>query len=272
MANIYDRIFKENIDELLPHLLREILGWEVPKLEDLKDKLQVTLEREVDIFKKVIHDDHPEKDHGLHCEIQGQDMDMRARELLYYGMFHHRYKLPLRQIVIYIGEEPAHHIMNNILELEGIRLEFTVIDLHSIPKDVFLQSNKPECVLLALLADYGQDKPEKVVRQILHNLTNLVGNKTTLRKYQKQLLVLSRLRNLTAITTNIINTMPIHFDIETDVLYREGTEKGVEKGTEKAISVANMLLKGHSISEIVAKLNVTIAYVQNIALKMELPI
>ena len=66
--------------------------------------------------------------------------------------------------------------------------------------------------------------------------------------------------------------MPIHFDIETDVLYREGTEKGVEKGTEKAISVANMLLKGHSISEIVAKLNVTIAYVQNIALKMELPI
>ena len=62
--------------------------------------------------------------------------------------------------------------------------------------------------------------------------------------------------------------MPIHFDIETDVLYREG----FEKGTEQAISVINMLLKGHSTGEIVAKLNVTVAYVENISLKIELPI
>lgn len=48
-------------------------------------------------------------------------------------------------------------------------------------------------------------------------------------KYQRQLLVLSRLRKLSGITQKVIDNMPIHIEIETDDLYLVGIEKGVLK-------------------------------------------
>jgi flagellar biosynthesis/type III secretory pathway protein FliH len=72
-----------------------------------------------------------------------------------------------------------------------------------------------------------------VVRQILEHLVKLIGRVPRLKKYQKQLHVLSRLRKLTVITKNAIDAMPIHYDIETDELYLEGIEKGIEKGREE---------------------------------------
>ena len=65
MPNDFDRILKENFEALLLHLLRKVLGLELPRLEDLKDKIQVTVEREMDNLKKVVHPDSA-KDYGLH--------------------------------------------------------------------------------------------------------------------------------------------------------------------------------------------------------------
>ncbi len=55
--------------------------------------------------------------------------------------------------------------------------------------------------MLALLANFGKEKPEAVVRQILHNIGQLSESKNAFLKYQEQLLVLSRLRDLTDTTT-----------------------------------------------------------------------
>jgi hypothetical protein len=93
MPNDYGKIIKENFDPLLSHLLRKVLGLELPKLIDLKDKIQVTLEREMDSLKKVVHDD-PALNFGLHWEIQTNDEDTRARNLLYYGLFFQNHKMP----------------------------------------------------------------------------------------------------------------------------------------------------------------------------------
>jgi hypothetical protein len=54
MANKYDRILKENIKSLVPFLVKHILGLNVVELQEMKDKLQVTLEREADFVQKVI--------------------------------------------------------------------------------------------------------------------------------------------------------------------------------------------------------------------------
>ena len=97
---------------------------------------------------------------------------------------------------ISLTNEPARKILNDTLDLEDIRLKFTVVDLKTIPKDVFLHSDKPETVILAILSDFGSDKPELVVRQILQHLLQLIGRVPRLKKYQKQLHVLSRLRKL----------------------------------------------------------------------------
>ena len=81
-------------------------------------------------------------------------------------------------------------------------------------------------MILAILSDFGGDQPETVIRQILDNLLKLIGRVDRLKKYQKQLHVLSRLRKLSDTTKKAISTMPIHYNIETDELYLEGIDKG----------------------------------------------
>jgi hypothetical protein len=274
MANKYDKIIKENFEELLPSLFRVALNLDLPRLVDLKDRFQVTLEREMDNLKKVVHDD-PSKDFGLHWEIQAIDEDMRARNFFYYGLFYQDQKIPLMQIVVYIGERPAKHILNNQLSMMGVEYNFLVIDLKRIPKDVFLQSDTPEAVLLAILADFGADKPEKVIRQILQKVQKLIGRIPRLEKYQRQLQVLSRLRKLEMPVKKEIERMPIHYEIETDGLYLEGVEKGVEIGVEIGVEknkfdiVSSMLLqKKYSIEDIMVTLKVTEAYVRKVALEI----
>ena len=274
MPNDFDRILKENFEALLPHLLRKVLGLELPGLEDLKDKIQVTVEREMDNLKKVVHSD-PAMDYGLHWEIQTADEDMRRRNLLYYALFLEKYNLPLKQIVIYVGSTTPKKILQNVLETEGLRLEFQVVSLREIPKDVFLQSEVPEEVVLAILCDFGAEQPEQVIRQILQHLLKLIGRVPRLKKYQNQLQTLSRLRKLEVQTKQEILTMPIHYEIETDGLYLEGIEKGIEKGREegreigatKTIrkSIIRMLRMGQlSKKEIALILDVEIAYVNEI--------
>ncbi|MDX2070153.1 MAG: hypothetical protein SFV55_17120 [Haliscomenobacter sp.] len=170
MANNYDRIFKENIESLLLPLLNKLLGLKPPKLAPIDAKMQVTQEAEMDHIRRVVHDD-PEQDYGLQIEFHITDEDLRKRNLLHYALFHHITGLPLRQIVIYGGTlANPNHIHQNQLTLSGLDLQYEVIVLKQIPKEQFLHSEIPEEVVLAILCDFGDDDPAKVVRDILYNL------------------------------------------------------------------------------------------------------
>lgn len=234
VPNDYDKILRENLDALLPFIARKLLGLDLSRTEMLKDKIQVTLEREGDYFKKVLHD-NPSDDYGLHWEFQSTDEDMRGRNLLYYGLFFQKYKIPLRQIVVYLGNETPRFIQQNTLEIRGLHLNFEVIHLREVPKETFLNSDVPEEIVLAILCDFGTDRPEHVIRMILQHLMKIVGRIPRLQRYQRQLHVLSRLRKLHPISLKEIKAMPIHYDIETDELYLAGREKGREEGLEKGV-------------------------------------
>ena len=234
MPNDYDKILRENLEVLLPFIARKLLGLDLSRTETLKDKIQVTLEREGDYFKKVLHD-NPSLDYGLHWEFQSSDEDMRWRNLLYYALFFQKYRIPLKQIVVYLGNDTPKLIQQNVLEIIGLRLEFQVINLREVPKEAFINSEVPEEVILAVLCDFGTDHPEKVIRIILQNLMKIVGRIPRLRRYQRQLHVLSRLRKLHPISLKEIKAMPIHYDVESDELYLAGIEKGIEKGIELGV-------------------------------------
>jgi len=240
----------------------------------LKDKIQVTIEREMDNLKKVVHED-PSLDFGLHWEVQTNDEDMRARNLLYYALFYQKFHLPLKQIVIYVGNKKPKPILNSLLEIEGLRLEFAVVDLKSIPKDLFLSSETPEEVILAILADFGQEKPEIVIRQILNHLLQLIGRVPRLKKYQNQLQVLSRLRKLEIPAQKEIEAMPIHYDIKTDGLYLQGIEKGIEKGISdhRRETIVRMLKANkYKMEEITLIAGVNEQFVRTIALELNISI
>lgn len=272
MPNDYDKILKENLDALLPFITRKLLGLDLSRTETLKDKIQATLEREGDSFKKVLHDD-PSLDYGLHWEFQSNDEDMRGRNLLYYGLFYQKYKIPLRQIVVFLGNETPKMLRQNILEIKGLRLEFEVIHLREIPKETFLNSDVPEEVVLAILCDFGTDRPEQVIRMILNNLTKIMGRTPRLQRYQRQLHVLSRLRKLHPISLKEIQAMPIHYDIETDELYLAGLEKGMEKGMElnQHETVVRLIKAGKFTDEEIAEFTgITVEYVQQVRMEMNL--
>lgn len=232
MANNYDRIFKENIDSILLTLLKKLVGLDPPKLAPVDAKLQVTQEAEMDHIRRVVHDDDPKQDYGLQIEFHIKDEDLRKRNLLHYALFHHITGLPLRQIVIYGGMGTPLHIQQDQLALSGLDLKFQVIVLKQVPKEVFINSNVPEEVILAILCDFGEDQPQQVVQQILQHLNKILRQSNRIKKYQKQLLTLSRLRKMELIVKTEVEAMTIHYDIETDGLYLQGKEEGIERGIE----------------------------------------
>jgi hypothetical protein len=53
MPNQFDRIFKENIEALF-HFFAAREGVKIEKSEEIKDKIQATVEREADFVRKII--------------------------------------------------------------------------------------------------------------------------------------------------------------------------------------------------------------------------
>jgi hypothetical protein len=185
----------------------------------------------MDAVRRVVHED-PQLDFGLQIEFHAKNEDLRKRNFLHYAMFHHKTGLPLRQIVIYVGRDKATLIRKNRLKLIGHRSRFEVIVIREIPSEHFLNSDTPEVILFAILGNYGAYSTDEVVMQILNRLKKLMGGKNQLRKFQKQLLTLARLRSAELIVKTQIKAMSFDYDVKSDGLYLEGREEGREEGIE----------------------------------------
>ena len=52
-VNQYDKIFKENIEAVIPSLIEKVLGITAVEQEELPDDVQHTKERKPDVLKKI---------------------------------------------------------------------------------------------------------------------------------------------------------------------------------------------------------------------------
>src|SRR5580693_8423044 len=102
-VNQYDKILRENLEAALPGLIRNLLGSHAVHTEELPDDIQHTKERKPDVLKKVTDKDG--RTFVLHIEFQAKDEpEMVFRMAEYYIMLLRRYKLPVEQHVIYVGD------------------------------------------------------------------------------------------------------------------------------------------------------------------------
>jgi hypothetical protein len=228
-GNAFDKILKEIIEKVFKPLVQQRLGVKIKKSTPLKEKMQTTVEREMDFFYEI----EPEEGNPfvLHLEFEsGDPAEMVYRVGEYHGMSLRRKKLPIRHIVIYLGSETP--TMRTTLKPEEVYTGFDLLNVRALDTEKLLSSQIPEEVLMAVLANYKPEETETVLRKIVANLKKLVKNKRVLKKYINQLMMLSRLRKIEALTIKITEEMPIHIDYETDTLYLKGTEKGIEIGTE----------------------------------------
>ncbi len=274
-GNKYDKIFKENLRELTPALLKVVLKMEGYRLEPLPQiKLQTTIEKEPD-FLQIIFDKESPNGRLLHIEFEGQDekiTDWRMEE--YAGIEGKVYQKKVEQHLIYLGEGRPKNIKGEIPH-KFYTFRFKVHFISELSFKEFLYGETPHEVIFAILADPVGFSVEEVIIFILERLVQLTGKNIAIRKFIKQLIMLSRKRNLQDQTIKKAKIMVGYKDIEDDVVYHIGLEKGIEKGEEIGkeetgiLAIRNMAKKGYGFDNIVEILEAKPSYVKKILKQIE---
>ena len=246
MANHYDKILKENIEEILTPLAEKLLNISLANAKELPDAIQITLEREPDILKMI--DDK----YILQIEFQSTDETrMVDRMHLYHAFLWSKYHLPVKQYVIYIGEKSKLSMTDNLI-LENLNFRYQLINIQDFNYELFLNSDKVEEVMMAILGNFHGVKSSQAIEQILAKIHDLIPQPLHFGKYAKQLEVLSNLRNLQSLIIKHLEAMPIVYNLETDYRYQQGRGKGIEEGIEKGIEEG--IEKGIEKGEIIQKI------------------
>jgi hypothetical protein len=131
-GNAYDKIFRENVERIFRPLVEKRLGVTIAKATPLKEKMQTTVELEMDFFYEILTDTGER--FILHLEFEsGINYNMVYRVGEYHGMALRRYKLEIRHIVVYLGEDPPP--MRTELKPEEIYRGFDLLNVHDLALD-----------------------------------------------------------------------------------------------------------------------------------------
>jgi predicted transposase YdaD len=264
MTSEYDKIIKENIEEVFLPLAEKYLGISIISFRKLPGKIQSTIEREPDFIRIVRTKEDDE--FILQMEFQTADQkDMIYRMVEYHALLLKKYKYPVKQFVVYLGQTIPK--MRTSLNEEEVMTGFGLINLYALDHEQLLHSQVPEEIILAILGKYDVDV-EKLIENIIQRLKEVSNSEIALQKYIRQLGILSRLRNLEEVVTKKSKEMPITYDYTKDYLYNEGIKEGEKKGEKKGIEegkkamIMEMLKdKTMSIEKIATFAQVSVQYV-----------
>jgi len=233
---MFDKVMRENMEEVLPDMVKDVLHLHLVNSEEIPDDLQHTKERKPDLLKKVT--DAYGQVYILQVEYQrSDDGNMAARMAEYYIMLHRQYKLPINQHVIYIGAGSP--TMSTTIITKDLKFRYKLTALSAVNHEVFLGSEKIEQRMLAILGKVPDENLERVLEQLLLDIESLDVGELTIGKYLTQLRVLLELRNF---RKEILNNMALVgkiFEEEKDILYLRGEYKGEHK---KALEIARQML------------------------------
>jgi hypothetical protein len=236
--------------------MNSVLGFKVQKAEIIKEKLQQTKEKEADALR-IITDPNGQK-FILHLEFQVDDYGKMAYRMAdYWVLLKSKYHLPVRQFIIFIGKgEPK---MKTVLSEDGNYFQFNLINITQFDYLRFLNSNNPEEIILAVLSDFGKEKPEIALNNIIQKLSETKTDQTLFKKHLRQLRVLSKLRKLDITFDIMIQNMAKYMDAENDYLVIDAKRQFVERLLAKST---------HTLAEIADFASVTIDFVINIQQKI----
>jgi hypothetical protein len=221
----YDKIFKENIEAVISSIMQNVLKITAISMEELPDDIQHTKERKPDTLKKITDDKG--NIFVLQIEFQVKDEpEMIYRMGEYYFMLERKYKMPVKQFVIFLGTNKP--TMPTNLNREMLKFKFPIVALSELDYHIFLNSNKPEEIVLSILANFEGEKPENALRQIISRIKETTKGEFSLNRHFNQLRVLAQLRNLELNLKNAMDSIAEYIKEERDVLFLRGLDKGKE--------------------------------------------
>jgi len=254
-SKLYDKIVKENMREILPVIIKEILGIDIVVKEDLPESLQHTKEKVPDQLSKVT--DRTGKTYILHIEWQSKDdSSMDNRMLSYRVMLRRKYKLPVKQYVIFLVKVESD--MPYIIDEENLKFQYHLIALQQYNYRIFLNSSLPEQKLMAIFGNFENEAPVEIIKKILQGIAKEADGELNAERYRAQLRALIQLRKLTKEFKIAMGTIT-KFKVEKDPFFQDGKKIGIKEGKakgrhEEALDIALEMKKDKFSLEIIAKL------------------
>jgi hypothetical protein len=173
---------------------------------------------------------------------------MVYRMVEYRVMLQRKHKLPVKQYVLFVGK--GRLTMLSSIDEEDFKFRYNIVSPQQIDYKKFLQSKWPEEKILAILANFGEDDPKKVIEAIMDGVIVTAEGEETENKYLTQLRVLLQLRNLDKKYTEMISVASF-FKEEKDFLYIRGEANGEKKNKkETALKMKERGLESSLISDI----------------------
>ena len=235
------------------------------KIEELGTELQRTREKKTDFLRKIEYE-NPEESFVLHAEAQSKDDPrMLFRMAEYFGMLFNKYQMPVYQLVFYFGEGISK--MKNVYTFGNNTYTYELISIQEFSYKEFINSDKPEELILAILSDF-EDKSKEEIAKMIFSRAKLIINETNLMgKFVNQIEILSKLRKLDGFIQHFTsNLMALDLKLEDTLTFKQGKAEGEKKNRDKMILA--MLKKGkYSHEEIAEIAEVSVEYVQDL-LKM----
>ena len=211
----------------MPALIEKILGIHAVISEEIPDDLQRTKERKPDALKRIT--DQTGNTFILHLEFQvANDPKMVHRMHTYCAMLLERYEIPIRQYVFYLGSRPP--VMATDLTMGNLSFRYNLIGFQQLDYRLFLSSDVPEEILLAVLANFQAEDSPAVLDQILRRLDETANGPLVFQRYIAQLRVLVQLRKLRPLLDTAMDIIAKYVNEQDDVFFVKGRQEGKQEG------------------------------------------
>jgi hypothetical protein len=214
------------LKEIFSRAIRKIIS--IATGEKIREKLE-DINREVKLLKSLRPDMLFKAGEKIfHIEIQAQqDKTLPKRMLLYSVGIEEKFGKEPVQIVLFVGKgNPPPSVFRS----EFKSLKFKVVDWKKIDPDEFLKSDKPEEVILGVLAGKYREKPE-VFNKVIRKISKIIKNKKELLKYMEDISFLGSLFDVEIKA----EPMPIQIDIRKTLFYKWGKQEGLREGEKRGI-------------------------------------
>jgi predicted transposase YdaD len=218
----FDLILKEIFSRAVGKIISIATGKKIKeKLEDINRELKFLKSLRPDMLFKA-------GEKIFHIEIQAQqDKTLPKRMLLYSVGIEEKFGKEPVQIVLFVGKgNPPPSYFRSEFKF----LKFKVVDMKKINPDEFLKSDKPEEVVLGVLAGKYREKPE-VFKKVIRKISKIVKNKKELLKYMEDISFLGGLFDVEIKA----EPMPIQIDIRKTLFYKWGEREGEKRGIAKGL-------------------------------------
>jgi hypothetical protein len=218
----FDLVLKEIFSRAVGKIISIATGEKIEeKLEDITQEVKFLKSLRPDMLFKA-------GDKIFHIEIQAQqDKTLPKRMLLYSVVIEEKFGKEPVQIVLFVGKgNPPPSVFRSEFKF----LKFKVVDLKKIDPDEFLKSDKPEEVVLGVLAGKYREKPE-VFSKVVKKISEIVKSEKEVIKYMNDINFLASLFDVKI----KVKPMPIQIDIRKAPFYRWGREEGLKEGEQRGI-------------------------------------